>query len=84
MMVSSMKCIISSPSAASSSVSIEKVRTGQPFFAKVSAVARPYGGAAVTGTGGNASWSAGDSANSLISFGDMFVFTGTVSLTGQF
>ena len=40
MMVSSMKCIIISPSAASSSLSMVKVRTGQPFLANVSAVAR--------------------------------------------
>ena len=41
MIVSSMKCISSSPSAASSSVSRWMVRTGQPFLASVSAVARP-------------------------------------------
>ncbi len=50
----------------------------------LSAVARPYGGAAVTGSGGNASWSSGSGDNSAVSFGDMFVFTGTVTLSGQF
>ena len=41
MIVSSMKCISSSPRLASSSASRWMVRTGQPFLASVSAVARP-------------------------------------------
>ena len=41
MIVSSMKCISSSPRLVSSSFSTWMVRTGQPFLASVSAVARP-------------------------------------------
>ena len=41
MIVSSMKCISSSPRLVSSSCSMWMVRTGQPFLASVSAVARP-------------------------------------------
>ena len=41
MIVSSMKCINSAPRLVSSSVTTCMVRTGQPFFASVSAVARP-------------------------------------------
>ena len=44
MIVSSMKCMRSSPRLASSSWSMWIVRTGQPFLASVSAVARPCGG----------------------------------------
>ena len=44
MMVSSMKCMSSSPRLASSSRSILIVRTGLPFLASVSAVARPLRG----------------------------------------
>ena len=44
MIVSSMKCISSSPRLVSSSVSRWMVRTGQPFLASVSAVARPLRG----------------------------------------
>src|SRR6202008_3722659 len=41
MIVSSMKCISNSPRLVSSSLSTWMVRTGQPFLASVSAVARP-------------------------------------------
>src|SRR5580765_6525107 len=41
MMVSNMKCIISSPRLSSLSLLTWIVRTGQPFFASVSPVARP-------------------------------------------
>jgi len=49
----------------------------------LSAVARPYGGAVVTGTNGNASWTSGAN-NGNVSFGDMLGFTLTASLTGAF
>ncbi|RYE10668.1 MAG: hypothetical protein EOP22_03425 [Hyphomicrobiales bacterium] len=51
----------------------------------LSKVARPYAGAAVvTAADGDVSWSSSDAGNTLISFGDMFVFTGAVSLNGHF
>jgi len=53
----------------------------------LSRVARPYGGANVAysndGTNVNASWSSGN-GSSLISYGDMLAFGGSLSLTGHF
>jgi hypothetical protein len=61
--------------------------TGTVAADYLSAVARPFGGANVVSSGGGSDvdWSSGSGGgNSLLSFGGMVAYSGTVSLNGKF